>query len=224
MTYSAKTGMRARIIIVAITGGLVAGCSSSELSSLSSGTLSDALGSDPLVSLGLAADPNERRIEYNPRSPLVMPPGEEGLVAPEQARDVEGNPIWPDDPDVRAAEAYEAERQAALEKEGQTKQFPVQVITEDELNDWGRRAGPRRSTPSQEPDPELAGREVEKTVSSRELLDRTEEDVQRLRSEQERISLTEPPAGYRTPAPTADAGEPEKKGNWFQRWLKPSGS
>lgn len=194
-------------------GGLVAACSSGN--SGFSDPVEDLLG-DPMVMLGLRVDPNEEEIEYGPRSPLVMPPSADAQFLPDPRQpSAEYGAAWPDDPDVRARRETAELRKAAQKETPADVQWASKPMTPEDLNAWGSQYG--RQNGAGMGSPERIRREDDKVVSSRELLDRRS-DPNELRSEPPRATLTEPPPGYRTPAPPVEGAEPvEEKKGFFSR-------
>lgn len=202
----------ATLLAVGVAGVSLAACSSSN--SGFSDPIEDAIG-DPLVMMGLRVDPNKEEIEYGPRSPLVMPaPAQTQDLPPPVARTESFGAQWPDDPDERAKREAEAMRQAAREEKVRDVEYASTSMTPDELDEWGRMHG-RTNGAGITLGPR--GREQNKTVNPRELLDRRA-DPNELRSEPPRTSLNEPPPGYRTPAPPVDGEAPvEQKKSLFQK-------
>lgn len=196
------------VTVVATVGAFAAGCGQS--GSGFSDPIEDALG-DPMVALGLRVDPNEEEIEYGPRSPLVMPAETAAADLPTPYDPVETYGVnWPDDPDERAKREYAAMKKAAAEAEPEDFDEYSYVMSPQELNEWGRMYG--RQNGAGFGSSTADGREVDKVVDPRELLDRRKNDTELLRSEPARVELTDPPAGYRTPAPPVDGSElPEEK-------------
>lgn len=213
---NAKTQLVAKVrtvVIVGVIGGLAAACSDS--GSGFNDPIEDAIG-DPLVMMGLKVDPNKEEIEYGPRSPLVMPAESQtaDLPAPYDPPDSYGE-LWPDDPDERAKREFKEMQKAALDVDPRDVEYPKPMMP-SELRAWGQENG--RTTNGGTTEATL--REVNKTVGPRELLDRRA-DPNKLRSEPARATLTEPPPGYRTPAPpVAGYDETEEKKGFFSNWFK----
>ena len=69
-------------------------------------------GGDPMAMIGLRPRKRER-IDYNPRSPLVMPPAPE-LQTPKEKTEL--GAAWPQDPDELAAKEEEAREEYLREK------------------------------------------------------------------------------------------------------------
>ncbi len=191
---------------VAMMGALLAGCQANSLASGSGSgdPMQDLLG-DPLVALGVKADPNQEYIEYGPRSPLVMPPSGD-LPPPQQA--IAMTEGWPDDPDERQRREYEAARRAALQEMPRDVENAPQPMSRADLDEWGRRFGRVDSnSPLRPADPGNA-------VNPAELRARSI-DPNAAPSEPPRRALTDPPSGYRMPAPTVAAEtqeEPRRRG------------
>lgn len=207
------SGLRPAIAI-GIAGVLLGACSGGN--SGFSDPIEDMLG-DPLVMMGLKVDPNEEEIEYNPRSPLVMPPGSEAQFLPDpRSAQADYGAQWPDDPDVRARREAAALRKAAMDEKPRDTIWASQAMSPEELNAWGRQYG--RNNGAGVTVPVRGRREEDKVVDPRELLDRRKDPTGELRSEPARTTLTEPPPGYRTPAPPVEGHAPvEEKKGFFAR-------
>ncbi|MCB1479355.1 MAG: hypothetical protein R3D43_08440 [Tepidamorphaceae bacterium] len=172
-------------------------------------------GGDPMAMIGLRPRKRER-IDYNPRSPLVMPPAPE-LQTPKEKTEL--GAAWPQDPDELAAKEEEAREEYLREKA--SKEDRSRAMKPNELNDWARQAGMRSSNPNERP----AGNEVSsvRILSPATLLGRRKAP-QDPNVEPERRKLTQPPEGYRKPVTdengevhtTADDEKPKRRG-FFSR-------
>lgn len=98
-----------RFALLAVAG-LVSACSNMQEAGKSYENFEQRLIGNTMVGIGLKA-PQQERIEYRPRAPLVIPPAgsASALRAPEDASSVRAaNAAWPNDPDAarrrRAAE------------------------------------------------------------------------------------------------------------------------
>jgi hypothetical protein len=205
--------------VICVAGGLLAACSSNSNSGFND-PIEDALG-DPLVAMGLKADPNKEEIEYGPRSPLVMPgeqPGQD-LPTPMQAGKTEVlEPAWPKDPDAERKKMEAKMREAALQEKPRDVEYASEPMSPQELDEWGRMYGKTNGS-GLKVGTKAEGKAENKVVDPRELLDRRK-DPNQLRSEPPRQSLNEPPSGYRTPAPPVEGYEqPEKKKGFFSSWF-----
>jgi hypothetical protein len=151
--------------------------------------------------LDLPKDP----IDYQERSPLVVPPSAD-LPKPGATADIKQlNPEWPVDQDIKRAKAAAKEAKKPIDapndtfyggrllkpgdaKGPKTKESDVEIMNEKE------RLGMERSSPA-----ELGfkgwGKKEEMTFSK----------------EPERTSLLQPPAGYRTPSRNAPYGIVEEE-------------
>ena len=150
-----------------------------------------------LGGLGLRRDGNG--IDYRERSPLVIPPAR-NLPAPETGSITEKTAAWPNDPDVKRAKDLRAQRKQRTR------------TVEDEWNpELPSQLGPRAKTApaSQRPtggpynDPTAPSTQAElksKSFWSLGGLIGSKEEYSTFTQEPPRASLTEPPAGYRTPA------------------------
>ncbi len=144
------------------------------------------LGGDPMGALGLRPRRQER-IEYNPRSPLVVPPSP-NLQTPEEQSQVATN--WPNDPDV-ARRAQEEAREEYLRERAET-QDRTRTLTPDELDAWAREAG-MRAPDANEAAP---GRRTASILSPAQLRSRRAAPPDP-NIEPPRRALTQPPEGYR---------------------------
>jgi hypothetical protein len=146
--------------------------------------------------LGLRRD--GEAIDYSERSPLVLPPSRE-LRAPERgaAAPVAG---WPNDPDVRRArQRAEQEKNRKTVEEEENPLPPSELDRPGPVSPASRPDGKDRSwdTVSRPSTPaELGSKNVFST-----MFGRPKEEYATFTSEPARGSLTEPPAGYRTPSP-----------------------
>lgn len=216
MSSNGRIAATARTVaIVCLIGGFAGACSKS--GSGFSDPIEDAIG-DPLVMMGLKVDPNDEEIEYGPRSPLVMPTTAENADLPTPYKPTESfGEMWPDDPDERAKREFKEMQKAAMDEDPRDIEYASKPMTPGDLNEWGRMYG-RSNGEGLTIAPR---REENKVVSPRELLDRRL-DPDKLTAEPERVTLNEPPPGYRTPAPPVEGyGEQEKKKGFFSRLFKP---
>ncbi len=167
--------------------------------------------------LGLKRDGEGPKIDYRERSPLVVPPSL-NLPPPETAAPTPNAANWPVDPDEkRRKEAIAARKKAA--------------VTRYQVEDEGRALNPRDMTPGAAtvdarklPRPQ-SGRGDGKQGEAGDRLSASElgykgdffswkslfggddkGDVAKFEGEPPRVSLTEPPVGYRTPSPAQPYG------------------
>jgi hypothetical protein len=221
MTDNGRFAARLKVALaVGAVGGLLGACSSSNGGF--NDPVEDMLG-DPLVMMGLKVDPSKEDIEYGPRSPLVMPSAnEERDLPPPMDTTASYGAQWPNDPD-EARKRQEAElRAAALNEKPRDVEYVSKPMTPGELDEWGRMYGNTNGSGVAVGPRKYGGKDDNKVVSPRELLDRRK-DPNQLKSEPPRTSLNEPPPGYRTPAPPVEGyGEPEKKKGFFARLFNKS--
>lgn len=141
-------------------------------------------------------------IDYRERSPLVVPPTRD-LPPPEDSSLVERDPVWPDDPDVRA-------RREAATRERKPVDFEAEArpLLPSQLDGPGQ----RRPSPSAD-----QARPVEEAMNQarpwelgftgfkdwRKMLGFGARDGETavFRGEPSRTDLTKPPPGYLTPSP-----------------------
>jgi hypothetical protein len=156
-------------------------------------------------SLGLKG-PNDSQIDYRERSPLVLPPSVDQLPPPAaEAQPSAAN--WPVDQDVqRRKEAREARR-----KEGKFSKDPeaeAKALRPDQIAPGAGTAAARRGpgpgveTSSKDDDgkPLTLKQLGYKGGLFGNLFSKGETETAKFTREPERASLTDPPAGYRTPS------------------------
>jgi hypothetical protein len=158
-----------------------------------------------LNSLGLR-DGTEPGIDYHERSPLVVPPTRD--LPPPQTGAAAANPAWPKDPDV--TKRREAKR-AVIRNTGEAEQEEMRQLRPDELRSRGRSAA-TGSTPAttgttrqEQLMPSQLGHKGFQWTNPKSWFDR-EGTVVPFVEEPARTSLTEPPAGLRTPSPKFEYG------------------
>ena len=151
------------------------------------------LGGDPMAAIGLRPR-RQPRIDYDPRSPLVMPPVAE-LQTPKEKTDL--GAAWPEDPDERAAQEEEARAEYLRTKA--SKENRSRALSPDELDEWARNAGMRTA------DPNERSSRASPILSPATLLGRRKAPPDPT-VEPPRRTLTQPPEGYRK-AVTDENGE-----------------
>jgi hypothetical protein len=159
-----------------------------------------------LKGLGLRKDGDA--IEYRERSPLVLPPGSD-LRPPEPANPAKKTAAWPNDPDVqRAKQRKEEEKKWVREDEtGARPELPSQ---------YGRPNPPTRKdggVPGKSAE-ESEAPSTQKELGSKNIFSNwfaPREEYGTFGGEPRRGSLTEPPAGYRTPSPNQPYGVGKEK-------------
>ncbi|MGE0844637.1 MAG: hypothetical protein AB7L41_00095 [Flavobacteriaceae bacterium] len=212
LMFERFSGLKALVLICA--GALLAGCSSSEMAGFDGGSASKA-AFDPLVSLGLA-EPDKPEIEYKPRAPLVMPPST-ALQQP-HAASVDRGPQWPNDPDAQAR-AFEERRKEAAKKDDRYKDVNREranrVLSPQQLEQWAANAGQRGRYQHRDGETMYIPNEApSRTVSPGEMAagaGAPPADLpQTVYAEPEREYLSDPPVGFRQPAP--DSVVPIKQG------------
>ena len=164
-----------------------------------------------LTGLGLRQG-NEPGIDYHERSPLVVPPTRD-LPKPEAGSAAVNNPAWPKDPDVqRQKKAKRQVKNAVAAEEEDMRQ-----LSPAELNAQRSRTASTTSSGSvQNPDATRAGQMLPNQLgftgfnwSWKSFWDK-EGTVVPFVKEPERTTLTEPPAGLRTPSPKYQYGSKNK--------------
>jgi hypothetical protein len=164
--------------------------------------------------LDLPRDP----IDYQERSPLVVPP-QMYLPAPQNAEDIRKlNPEWPQDPDWRRQrEGAKAARIPVEERRGNF--YPYGSNTKVEDMSRVNPARPAKKKDSGSGDYTTAGEEAKAgaerySPSQLGFLGWGKKDSVSFTGEPERGLLTEPPPGYRTPSPNAPYGVVEQKSTY----------
>lgn len=168
-----------------------------------------------LEAIGLRGPGSDGPIEYRERSPLVVPPTRD-LPLPETDAAAKPNPAWPSDPDIRRQKEMKDARKS---RKAFSVEDEMRPLTRDEL-DKGRTT--RRSTgPNSEMEkainptpaaeqPSYTGSLFNKLIGS--FSSGSKEEVATFDREPPRSTLTDPPVGYRTPAPNQPYGVlPEKQ-------------
>jgi hypothetical protein len=155
-------------------------------------------------------------IEYRERSPLVIPPSRD-LPAPDGGKTVEATASWPRDPDQRkraasgrAAPAIDGERSSARH------------LRPDELRRGAAASASRDNRPHATQSDNDQGRplrpaEYGETRSLLNFFASKPPEAEAFQGEPARARMTDPPAGYRTPAPSQPYQAPkETPGSWFK--------
>ena len=175
---------------------------------------------------GGAARPD---INYRERSPLVIPPAR-ALPAPAARSASQGNPAWPNDPDKQAGGSDGGPRsaQASAEREARS-------LSPTELRRGARARGGGGQRPHVAADDNETGRALRPhemnapTVSQAfgTALGGSKEKTVTFAGEPTRTRMTDPPAGYRTPAPSQPYTPPKGTGafkipSFFDRGTDPN--
>jgi len=153
--------------------------------------------------LGLLSLPEES-INYRERAPLVVPPSP-ALIQPRGADDIaRNNPDWPVDHDRRSRKADEE-----AEKKSDEEFYSGRALTPAEIN----RGRISRQEAARRPQPETAGSEY---AAGRERHSpdqlgfkgwgKKKEETVVFTGEPDRVLLTDPPPGLRTPSSNAPYG------------------
>lgn len=161
-----------------------------------------------LRSFGLR-DGTEGGIDYRERSPLVVPPSR-NLPPPETTSVTEKTPAWPKDVDVTRAKQAKADRKKprkSIEEESMPE-LPSQ------LGRTGKATGttPAASTKDTSAPSTLSELGAKSMFTWSGLWGTNRDEVAKFAAEPPRTSLTEPPAGYRTPSPNQPYGIVTPKG------------
>jgi hypothetical protein len=158
----------------------------------------------------------EPGINYHERSPLVVPPTRD--LPPPQAVAPPPDAAWPKDRDMRPRKVVTKKRESKPATEAE--QEDMRQLRPEELR--GPKAAKR--TADAGPAPDTTGEQLTPkqlgfqgfNLNPTKWFDRTP-DVVEFRKEPSRDTLTDPPAGLRTPSPkytygTKNSLEPEKNG------------
>jgi hypothetical protein len=170
-----------------------------------------------LKAFGLRRD-DDQNIDYRERSPLVLPTGK-SLPPPENANAVAKTPDWPDDPDVkekRRRRLAEKNRKAYVEGVDDRPMLPSDYSAK------GPVPTPRSGLPWPLGGDTGSGKSAEASAqpsSPKELgtkgifssIFAPKEEYTTFSGEPARESLTDPPAGYRTPSPNQPYGVGKEK-------------
>jgi len=164
--------------------------------------LQKILGAAGIISL--PKDP----IDYQERSPLVVPPSAQ-LPPPQSPDDVRRlNPEWPVDHDLKRARAAAADEKTPATIRNEPF-YGGRALRPDEIS----RAKPAKGTGSSD----TAGGEAnrgEERYSPEKLGFKgwgQKQSFEPFKGEPDRTSLLEPPPGYRTPSPNAPYGVVEEQ-------------
>jgi hypothetical protein len=169
---------------------------------------------------GFGASTGGADIEYRERSPLVIPPSTE-LPPPENRPPLASNPAWPKDADVRRRQESAAAAKAVSDRSRDGDILdPSRPLPRDALNGNPRlQTGPRPPSP---PPSATNDNDAGRPLTAKELgykggvfgsmfSSKSSDEQTNFGGEPPRTSLTQPPTGYQTPAPTAPYGAGNKK-------------
>lgn len=154
-------------------------------------------------------------IQYRERAPLVVPPGQAAntLPAPKESAAVT-NPNWPKDYDLQRNKAANAEDTTPLRRDD-----PGRPLLPSQLNNPKLKptASNRVTQPNTgKPRDELMPSELGFKGWGLSAFTGEQEKPLVFNGEPDREALTQPPAGYQTPAPNAPYGVVEKKQEPFK--------
>jgi hypothetical protein len=160
--------------------------------------------------LGLRRD-GEETINYQERSPLVIPPGRT-LPPPEKSgAAIANNPAWPKDPDIERRKTQAAvEKGRNISDEREREQNPLRP---DQLTPGGNpKKKQARTDDGYEPPASGFGSQIMpselgfKNSMFGNLFNGKKEESAKFTGEPPRNSLTDPPPGYQTPSPDQPYG------------------
>jgi hypothetical protein len=164
-----------------------------------------------LQTLGLRPS-DESGIDYRERSPLVVPPNR-NLVPPATAKTNEGNPAWPNDPDIKRrkeAKSSKNNQRRNIDWDAETRPQPQSVLRGTGTGtSVGQGQGPIANA-------DLAGPMRPSELGNKgnifsTLFGGPKEEYKTFTGETPRTSLIEPPTGYRTPSPNQPYGVGREK-------------
>lgn len=158
-------------------------------------------------------------IDYEERSPLVVPPSAE-LPPPRNAGDIAKlNPEWPSDPDWKRIREGAAQSKITPEERRGNFYLEGGLVKVEDMS----RVNPARPAKKKSNDPSggyaTAGEEAKAgaerySPSQLGFAGWGKKDSVSFTGEPERSMLTEPPPGYRTPSPNAPYGVVEEKSKY----------
>ncbi|MDJ0613435.1 MAG: hypothetical protein QNJ29_07130 [Rhizobiaceae bacterium] len=194
--------MKNRILPIALSLGALtlAGCSSSG-TTYGTGVSHERQTLDGLYNM-FSISPNKgEKIDYSARPDLVMPANKGALPAPgSEVEQVAGDPAWPETPEQRIA----AVREAAPEADERSGNLPTEYLTSEKqgIENSARLYRTARSTRASEELPI-----VDPNANSQSAEAKRRREQLAYSTGVKRKFLTEPPAEYRKPADTAEAGD-----------------
>jgi hypothetical protein len=167
---------------------------------------------------GIFGGGSKPAIDYRERSPLVIPPSTE-LPAPDGTTASAGTPNWPNDPDVARRRQAKNSSPLSASDEFERDQRP---IAPGEM----RRGRVRQSARSTEPVRTPSDGEMIRPLTPQQLGETKSvlgffrgsgsDKPEAFAGEPDRARMIDPPAGYRTPAPTQPYAPPKESGSWFK--------
>jgi hypothetical protein len=160
-----------------------------------------------MTGLGLRKDEGTG-IEYRERSPLVLPTSKE-LPRPESDAAAKKAAGWPDDPDLkRVRQRKEAERKRKSYEEGVDDKPLLPSQYGINAPSTGSKAGEAPGVSAEKSEAPSTNAELGSKGITGMLKGfwQPKEEYTPFTGEPARTSLTEPPAGYRTPSPTQPYG------------------
>lgn len=158
----------------------------------------------------------QTHIDFSERAPLVVPPALNALPPPEDHSElVRGNPNWPNDPRVQKQQfEEEMKRQERLDERKYADRSSMEIyrIRQREREEGIMYDAARANNYDPEKDTRRLSPQELKEVQRRRNAEAAAAVPQGF-TEPERVRLTDPPPGYRTPsgAQPYGPGEKEKK-------------
>jgi hypothetical protein len=166
---------------------------------------------------GLGVDVGRPGIDYRERSPLVIPPTLD-LPPPAAGNPSAANPAWPREPERKRAAVSNRNARATTDDPGTTS-----ALTPDELRRGINPRAPRVTDPSQTnaSDDAATGRPMRPAELKQgniftwgNLMGTGLQEKATFTGEPKRGSLTQPPPGYQTPAPSQPYAAGAERGGW----------
>jgi len=167
----------------------------------------------------------EAGIEYKERPPLVLPPNSSLPLPAASLSPAKKNPAWPDDPDIKKAKAAKKAKAEQKPIGDYVSEVPHERLTPQEWN-VGKTNSQATAAPDRAGASQLGAGAAELTPPELGYTTTVWENIitlggifktEKVESkpfvrEPSRAALTDPPAGYRTPAPSQPYGL-NQKGN-----------
>jgi hypothetical protein len=212
MSFRSTRRFNRTVLAVALGMAVVVGCAGSFAQAADDDDDDVLLDTKILrgIMKGLGLRKDEAGIDYRERSPLVLPPGTETkLPVPQADSPAKKAAGWPDDPDIKQAkQRKEAERKRKSFEPG----VDDKPLSPSQLSNG---AAPVGNKAGEAPGKSAEGSAAPSTnaeLGSKGFMSMTgslwapKEEYKPFTGEPPRASLTEPPAGYRTPSPTQPYG------------------
>ena len=159
----------------------------------------------------------QKNLEYRERSPLVIPPSRD-LPPPDNAVALQRSPAWPNDPDQRKRAAA-----GGFSGADEAERASVRHSSPEELRRGtaaGRGRVEKNAVTLSDNEASRPLRPDELGGKNRSLFSmfgsKSTPEAETFKEEPVRSRMTEPPVGYRTPAPGQPYAPPKDSGSWFK--------